>query len=75
MLSIYNIQPHRLVFGLLQDMREPYGKKQWMLNKTDEVIRKHMETVRQIACLLGENAAFTDTSLKAVIETLKGKEE
>lgn len=73
MLSIFNIQPHRLVFGLLQDQREPYGKNQWMLGKTEEVIRKHMETVRQIACLLGENAAYTDASLKAVMEVLKGK--
>lgn len=72
-LSIFNIQPHRLVFGLLQDQREPYGKNQWMLGKTEEVIRKHMETVRQIACLLGENAAYTDASLKAVMEVLKGK--
>lgn len=75
MLSIYNIQPHRLVFGLLQDLREPYGKTEWMLEKTQEVIRKHMETVREIACLMGENAAFTDATLKAVMETMKGKED
>lgn len=73
MLSVYNIQPHRLVFGLLQDLREPYGKAEWMLGKTQEVIQKHMETVRQIACLMGENAAFTDASLRAVMETMKGK--
>ena len=30
-ISIYNIQPHRLVFGLLQDLREPYVRKEWML--------------------------------------------
>lgn len=75
MLSVYNIQPHRLVFGLLQDLREPYGKTRWMLEKTEEVVHRHMETVRQIACLLGENAAYTDASLKAVMETLKGKTE
>lgn len=75
MLSVYNIQPHRLVFGLLQDMREPYGKNRWMLEKTEEVVQRHMETVRQIACLLAENAAYTDASLKAVMETLKGKTE
>lgn len=75
MLSVYNIQPHRLVFGLLQDLREPYGKNRWMLEKTEEVVQRHMETVRQIACLLAENAAYTDASLKAVMETLKGKTE
>ena len=74
MLSIYNIQPHRLVFGLLQDLREPYGKTEWMMGKTKEVISKHMETVQKIACLLGENASYTDATLRSIMETMKGKE-
>lgn len=73
LLSIYNIQPHRLVFGLLQDLHEPYVKKEWMLEKTQDVISKHMETVRQIACLLGENAAYTDSSLRSIMEILSAK--
>lgn len=73
LLSIYNIQPNRLVFGILQDLREPYVRKEWMLEKTQDVIKKHMETVQQVACLLGENAAFTDATLRAVMETLKDK--
>lgn len=72
-LSVYTIEPHRLVFGLLLDLREPYGKKEWMTEKTEEVIRKHMETVRQIACLLGENAAYTDATLRAVLEGMQDK--
>lgn len=71
MLSVYTIQPHRLVFGLLLDLREPYGKKEWMVEKTEEVIRNHMETVRRIACLLGENAAYTDATLRAILEGMK----
>lgn len=73
LLSVFNIQPHRLVFGLLLDLREPYGKKEWITEKTQEVIRKHMETVRQIACLLGENAAYTDATLRSVLEGMKDK--
>lgn len=68
LLSVYNIQPHRLVFGLLQDLREPYVRKEWMLGKMQEVIQKHMSTVQQVACLLGENAAFSDATLRAVME-------
>ncbi len=67
-LSIYNIQPHRLVFGLLQDLQDPNVKKDWVIEKTKEVIKNHMLTVQQVAGLLGENAAFTDATLKAVIE-------
>ena len=70
-ISIYNIQPHHLVFGLLKDLREPYVRKEWMLEKTQEVIKKHMETVQQVACLLGENAAFTDAMLRTVMDAYK----
>lgn len=73
-ISIYNIQPHRLVFGLLQDLREPSVRKEWMLEKTQEVIKKHMETVQQVACLLGENAAYTDATLRTVMEAYKKNE-
>jgi len=68
LLSIYNIQPHRLVFGILQDLREPYVRKEWMLEKTQEVVRKYMATVQEVACLLGEKAAFTDATLRSIME-------
>ncbi len=68
LLSVYNIQPHRLVFGLLQDLEDPNVKKDWIIEKTKEVIKNHLSTVQQVAGLLGENAAFTDTTLKSVIE-------
>ncbi|MDR1056318.1 MAG: 4Fe-4S binding protein [Prevotellaceae bacterium] len=67
-LSIYNIQPHRQVFGLLQDLQNPSVKKEWIIEKTREVIKNHMSTVQQVASLLGENAAFTDSVLRAVID-------
>ncbi len=67
-LSIYNIQQHKLVFGLLQDLQDPGVKKEWIIEKTKEVIRNHMLTVQQVAGLLGENAAFTDATLKSVID-------
>jgi len=69
LLSIYNIQSHRLIFGLLQDLKEPTVRKEWMLEKTREVITNHMATVQKVAGLLGENAAFTDSTLRSIIET------
>ncbi len=68
LLSIYNIQRHRLVFGLLQDLHEPAVRKEWILEKTSEVILNHMTTVQKVAGLLGENAAFTDSTLRSIIE-------
>lgn len=73
LLSIYNIQPHRLVFGILQDLREPFVRQEWMLEQTREVIRKHMATVQEVACLLGENAAYTDATLRSVMTATEAK--
>lgn len=74
LLSIFNIQPHKQVFGLLQNMHEPMVKKDWMMEKTREVIRNHMLTVQKVAGLLGENAAYTDATLRSIMEAY-GKEE
>ena len=38
------------------------------LEKTQEVVRKYMATVQEVACLLGENAAFTDATLRSIME-------
>lgn len=68
LLSIYNIQPQKQVFGLLQNLHEPAVRKEWMLEKTREVIRNHMLTVQKVAGLLGENAAYTDATLRSIME-------
>ena len=73
LLSVYNIQSHHLVFGILQDLREPFVRQEWMLEQTQEVIRKYMSTVQQVACLLGENAAYTDTTLRSVMAATEAK--
>lgn len=39
-----------------------------MLEKTREVIRNHMLTVQKVAGLLGENAAYTDATLRSIME-------
>ncbi|MBP9960144.1 MAG: hypothetical protein KBE93_06495, partial [Tidjanibacter sp.] len=43
-------------------------RKEWMLEKTREVIRNHMLTVQKVAGLLGENAAYTDATLRSIME-------
>jgi iron only hydrogenase large subunit-like protein len=74
LLSIYNLQPNRQVFGLLQSLNEPGVKKEWILEKAREVIRNHMTTVQKVAGLLGENAAYTDSTLRSIIEAYDQKE-
>ena len=37
--------------------------------------RSNQETVQQVACLLGENAAFTDATLRSVMEAYKKNDQ
>ncbi len=67
-LSIFNIQKHKLVTGIIQNVSQPQFNREIVEKRTRDVIRKNMETVQQIACLLGENASFTDSLLTSILE-------
>ncbi len=73
-LSIFNIQPHKIVCGIIQNRQHPEVKKEIVINRTREVIKRNMETVQHIAYLLGENAAYTDSMLNSIIDTQKEEE-
>lgn len=67
-LSIFNIQKYKLVAGIMQNLNQPQFRTDIIAKRTREVIQKNMETVQQIAFLLGENAAYTDTLLNSILE-------
>lgn len=75
LLSVFNIQAGRQVFGVLQDLHETAVRKDWILDKTREVIRNHMATVQEVAGLLGENAAYTDSTLRSIVDAFGNVEE
>ncbi|MBN2166118.1 MAG: 4Fe-4S binding protein [Marinilabiliaceae bacterium] len=68
-LSIFNIQKHKLVTGIIQGVQQPRFQKEIVEKRTREVIKKNMETVQKIAFLLGENASFTDSLLNSILES------
>ncbi len=68
-LSIFNIQKHKLITGIIQSTAQPEFKKEIIEKRTREVINKNMETVQKIAFLLGENASYTDSLLNSILET------
>ncbi len=72
-LSIFNVQPHKIVCGIIQNRQHPEVKKELVVSRTREVIKRNMETVQQVAYLLGENAAYTDSLLNSIIDTQKGE--
>lgn len=70
-LTIFPVEPHAVVGGILQDITEPVVQKERIINRAREVIRKNLSTAQQIASLLGENAADSETILNSIIKTFK----
>jgi PAS domain-containing protein len=72
--SIFSIEAHHAVCGIFQDITRPAVKKEQVIHQAQEVIRKNLATVQQIAFLLGENAAESEVTLNAMIESFSNPE-
>jgi len=70
-LMVFPIEQGHMVGGILQDITEPAVVREQIIQKTQDVIRKNVTTVQQIAYLLGENAAETELILGSVIESFQ----
>ena len=68
-LSVFSIEAHQLVGGILQDITVPAVQKERIVNKAKDVIQKNLETVQKIAYLLGENAADSEVILNSIIDS------
>ncbi|MGM0443389.1 MAG: [Fe-Fe] hydrogenase large subunit C-terminal domain-containing protein [Fibrobacterota bacterium] len=57
--------------AIFQDITTPAVKAETVVRKTEEVIRKNLNSVQKIASLLGENAAETQLILNSVIDVFE----
>ncbi|MGA2401766.1 MAG: [Fe-Fe] hydrogenase large subunit C-terminal domain-containing protein [Syntrophobacteraceae bacterium] len=69
-VDIFSIEKHRVVCGIFQDITKPTIHKEAMIQKAQEVIKKNLATVQQIAYLLGENAAESEVILNSIIQSV-----
>lgn len=67
----FTIENHRLVGAMFQDITTPTIRRETVVKKADAVIQKSLETVQQIASLLGENAAETEIMLNSLIDAFQ----
>jgi len=67
--TIFSIEKHCLVGGIIQDITKPAVRKEQVIRKAREVIQKQLATTQQIASLLGENAAESEITLNSIIES------
>lgn len=65
--SIFVVEQGAMVGGIFQDVTVPSVRRDRVINQAEEVIRRNLSTVQQIAHLLGENAAETESLLNSVI--------
>ncbi len=73
-VSIFPIQSHKYVGGILRDMYVPEVRKEQIISRLTDVIDEHFDTVQKIAYLLGEGAARTEQMLNSIIESYKTRE-
>ncbi len=68
-LSIFSIQQHKILCGILQNLHSPEVRNEEVVKRSREVIRENLATVQQVAFLLGETASKTETMLNSIIQT------
>lgn len=72
-VSVFTIEKNKIVGGIIRDLTAPEVQREEVINRAREVIRDNLETVQQIAFLLGESASKTEKILSSIIETQKGR--
>jgi iron only hydrogenase large subunit-like protein len=70
-LSVFTIRKNKIVGGIIRDMQAPDVRKDEVIHRAKEVIRENLETVQQIAFLLGESASKTEKILSSIIQSHK----
>ena len=70
-LMVFPIESGHMVGGILQDITEPAVVREQIIQQAQDVIRKNVTTVQQIAYLLGENAAETEMILGSIIQSFQ----
>jgi iron only hydrogenase large subunit-like protein len=68
-LSLFTIEKNRIIGAIVQDITNPYVQRDHVINKAREVIHKNLNTVQQIAFLLGENASESEILLEQIIDS------
>ncbi len=70
-VSVFTIEKGKIVGGIIRDLTAPEVRREEVVNRAREVISENLETVQQIAFLLGESASKTEKILTSIIEAQK----
>ncbi|MDC7231574.1 MAG: [Fe-Fe] hydrogenase large subunit C-terminal domain-containing protein [Sphaerochaetaceae bacterium] len=70
-VTFFSVEKQHLVGALFEDITTPTVRRETVVKKAEDVIQRSLETVQQIASLLGENAAETEIMLNSLIDAFK----
>ncbi|TLX75719.1 4Fe-4S dicluster domain-containing protein [Labilibacter sediminis] len=70
-VSVFTIKKHQIVGGIIRDLTAPEVRREEVINRARSVIHDNLQTVQQIAFLLGESASKTEKVLNSIIEAQK----
>lgn len=68
-ITVFTIKKHEIVGGIIRDMENPDVRKDEVVERAREVIKDNLETVQQIAYLLGESSSKTEKILHSIIKS------
>ncbi|MBN2652245.1 MAG: 4Fe-4S dicluster domain-containing protein [Spirochaetales bacterium] len=72
--SIFIIEKKTLAGAIFQDITLPSVNRDRIIRQAQTVLEKNVQTVQQIAFLLGENASETEVILNSIVSSFSGTE-
>ncbi|MBO7136542.1 MAG: PAS domain-containing protein, partial [Spirochaetaceae bacterium] len=74
-VSVFAIEKESIAGGVIEDVTAPEVQKHRIISQAKKVIDKNLSVVQQIAFLLGENAAESESILNSIIESFSEDED
>ena len=71
--SVFSIEKDQAVGGIFRDVTSPQVQKERIIRQAKQVMEKNIQSVQQIAFLLGENAAESEVMLNTIIESFSSE--
>jgi len=68
-VSVFTIKKNKVVGGIVRDLYAPEVRKEEVIGRAKDVIKENLQTVQQIAFLLGESASKTEKILNSIIKS------
>jgi iron only hydrogenase large subunit-like protein len=74
-VSVFTIKKNKIVGGIIRDLYAPEVRKEEVIGRARAVIKENLQTVQQIAFLLGESASKTEKLLNSIIKSHTPRDE